>query len=382
MRQLAAKLSEADHRKDEFLATLAHELRNPLAPIRNGLQLIKLASGQATMVENARAMMDRQLTHLVRLVDDLMDVSRITRGKLELHKEPVPLETVLNSAVETSRPLIEEMGHELTVTLPQQPLIVYADITRLAQVFVNLLLNAAKYGDRNGHIQLIGDHQGSEVVVTVKDTGIGITANELPRIFEMFMQVDRSLEKSQGGLGVGLTLVKKLVEMHGGRVEAHSDGPTKGSEFIVRLPITSATSRPQVAGDGEEQPAKSSHRILVVDDNRDGADSLTLTLQIMGNEVRTAYDGQEGMDTASEFRPGVLLLDIGLPKLNGYEVCRRIREQSWGKDVMLIAITGWGQDDDRRRSKEAGFDHHMVKPVDPQFLMKILAGLEAGRHAN
>ena len=218
--------------------------------------------------------------------------------------------------------------------------------------------------------------------MTVKDTGIGITANELPRIFEMFMQVDRSLEKSQGGLGVGLTLVKKLVEMHGGRVEAHSDGPTKGSEFIVRLPITSATSRPQVAGDGEEQPAKSSHRILVVDDNRDGADSLTLTLQIMGNEVRTAYDGQEGMDTASEFRPGVLLLDIGLPKLNGYEVCRRIREQSWGKDVMLIAITGWGQDDDRRRSKEAGFDHHMVKPVDPQFLMKILAGLEAGRHAN
>ena len=237
LRQLAAELSEADRRKDEFLATLAHELRNPLAPIRSGLQLMKLADGQAATVERARSMMERQLTQMMRLVDDLMDVSRISRDKLELRKERVPFATVLNSAVETSRPLIEQMGHELTVTLPKQPLIVDADMTRLAQVFVNLLNNAAKYGPRGGHIQLNVERQGNEVVVTVKDTGIGIAAEQLPRIFEMFTQVDRSLEKSQGGLGIGLTLVKRLVEMHGGRVEAKSEGPGAGSEFAVRLPI-------------------------------------------------------------------------------------------------------------------------------------------------
>jgi len=378
LRQLAADLSEADRHKDEFLATLAHELRNPLAPIRNGLELMKMTGLQAAAVEQTRTMMDRQLTHMVRLIDDLMDVSRITRGNLILRKEHVPLAAVVNSAVEAIRPLIERMGQELTVTLPQQPLMVDADMTRLAQVFLNLLNNAAKYSDGGSHIQLNVERQGSDVVVTVKDTGIGIAADQLPRIFQMFTQVDRSLEMSQGGLGIGLTLVNRLVEMHGGRVEAMSEGPGKGSEFVVRLPIVVEASKPQESGGAAEHSVRSLFRILVVDDNRDGADSLSEVLKMMGNDTRTAYDGQAGVDAAGEFRPDVILLDIGLPKLNGYEACRRIREQAGGNGVVLIAVTGWGQDDDRRRSRVAGFDHHMVKPVDPQALMKMLAGLDVG----
>jgi len=320
--------------------------------------------------------MDRQVTQMVRLIDDLMDVSRITQGKFELRTARVPLADVLNSALETSRLLIEQMGHELTITLPKQPLMVDADMTRLAQVFLNLLNNAAKYSDRGGHIHVNVERQGSDAVVTVTDTGIGIAADQLPRIFEMFTQVDHSLEKSHGGLGIGLTLAKRLVEMHGGTVEARSEGPGKGSEFVTRLPIVVEASRPQESVREAEQGVTSSHRILIVDDNRDGADSLSEILRILGHDTRTAYDGQEGVDVAGEFQPDVLLLDIGLPKLSGYEVCRRIREQSWGKGVVLIAVTGWGKDDDRRRSHEAGFDHHMVKPVDPQALMKMLAGLQ------
>jgi len=322
LRQLAAELSEAHRRKDEFLATLAHELRNPLAPIVNGLQLMKLAEPQTA--EKVHAMIDRQVTQLVRLVDDLMDVSRISLGKFQLRKERGQLADVLNSALETSRPLIEQMGHELTVTLPKQPLMVDADMTRLAQVFLNLLNNAAKYSDRGGHIHVNVERQGSEAVVTVKDTGIGIAADQLPRIFEMFTQV-HSLEKSQGGLGIGLALVKRLVEMHGGRLEARSEGPGKGSEFVTRLPVVVEASRPLESGREAEQHVTSSHRILIVDDNRDGADSLSEILRVMGNDTRTAYDGQEGVDVAGEFQPDVVLLDIGLPKLNGYEVCRRIR---------------------------------------------------------
>ncbi len=379
LRRLAAELSEADRRKDEFLATLAHELRNPLAPIRNGLELIKLAGGRAATVERARSMMERQLTQMVRLVDDLMDVSRISTGKLELRKERVPLATVLNSAVETSRPLIEKMGHELTVTLPKQPVTVDADMTRLAQVFINLLNIAAKYSDRGGHIQLTVEHQGSHVAVTVTDTGIGLAADQLPHIFEMFTQIVGSLARSQGGLGIGLMLAKRLVEMHGGSVEAKSEGPGMGSEFVVRLPVAIEASQAEVSGDDDEAVApKSSLRILIVEDNRDGADSLSEMLKMMGNDTRTAYDGQQGVDMAGEYRPDVILLDIGLPKLNGYEACRLIREQPWGKGVALIAMTGWGQDKDRRRSDEAGFDHHLVKPVDPQALMKLIAALVAG----
>ncbi len=375
LRQLAAELSESSHRKDEFLATLAHELRNPLAPIRTGLQVMKLAAGNEATVEQARSMVERQVTQMVRLVDDLMDVSRISRGTLELRRERVLLATVINSAVETSLPLIEQMGQQLTVTLPGHALVVDADMTRLAQVFLNLLNNAAKYGKRGGHIHLNVERQGGDAVVTVRDSGIGIAAEQMPRIFNMFTQLDGSSEKSQGGLGIGLALVQRLVEMHGGTVEARSEGEGKGSEFVVRLPVETEASKPLDPGDVAAPTVTTSHRILVVDDNRDGADSLSEMLKMMGNDTRTAYDGQEGVDLAAEFRPDVMLLDIGLPKLNGYEACRRIREQSWGKDVVMIAVTGWGQDEDRRRSRDAGFDLHLVKPVDPQLLFKTFAGL-------
>jgi CheY-like chemotaxis protein len=268
----------------------------------------------------------------------------------------------------------------LTLALPEQPIILDADLVRLAQVFANLLNNSAKYMDRGGHIWLTAEQQGSDVAVTVKDTGIGIAADHLPHVFQMFAQVEHSMARAQGGLGIGLTLVKRLVEMHGGRIEARSDGLAKGAEFIVRLPVIVDAFGPPASRQEERAAPKSALRILIVDDNRDGADSLAMLLQLMGNDIRTAYDGLEGVAVAGEFRPDVALLDIGLPKLSGYEACRRIREQPWGKGILLIAVTGWGKEEDRRRSQEAGFDHHMVKPVDPQALMKLLAGLQTAAH--
>jgi CheY-like chemotaxis protein len=269
------------------------------------------------------------------------------------------------------------MGHQLNVTMPKQPIIVDADLTRLAQVLMNLLNNAAKYTERGGHIWLTVERQGSDVVVSVRDSGIGIAAEQLPRLFQMYSQVEGTLERSQGGLGIGLTLVKRLVEMHGGRIEARSEGPGKGSEFVVRLPLVVEASGTLAPAERVEPSApKSSLRILIVDDNRDSADCLGMLLRIMGNDIRTAYDGQRGVDLAGEFRPDVVLLDIGLPKLDGYQACQRIREQAWGQAMVLIAVTGWGQEEDRRRSHEAGFDHHMVKPVDPHALMKLLAELQ------
>ncbi len=370
-------LKDADRRKDEFLATLAHELRNPLAPIRNALQILRL-SPDPEVHEQTRSLMQRQLDQIVRLVDDLLDVSRISTGKLQLRKGRVSMKEVVTSAVEASRPLIERMGHRLSVTIPNQALTVDADQTRLGQVFVNLLNNAAKYMDRGGRIWLAVERQGSDVLVSVKDTGVGIAADHLAGIFQMFSQVESSLERSQGGLGIGLTLVKRLVELHGGRIEAHSDGPGQGAEFVVRLPLVVEASGPLAPAERDDAPApKSSLRILIVDDNRDSADSLGMLLRIMGNDIRTAHDGARGVEMAGEFRPDVVLLDIGLPKLDGYQACRRIRAQEWGRRTVLIAVTGWGQDEDRRRSHEAGFDHHMVKPVDPQDLMKLLAGLQA-----
>jgi PAS domain S-box-containing protein len=374
LRRLAANLSEADRRKDEFLATLAHELRNPLAPIRNALQIMSLSS-QESDKEQARILIERQLEQMVRLVDDLLDVSRITRGKLELRRERLLLSTVIASAVEISRPLIDRMCHELTLSVPQQAIHLDGDLTRLAQVFSNLLNNSAKYMDRGGRIWLTAANEAGWITVSVKDTGIGIDADQLPRLFEMFSQADRSLERSQGGLGIGLALVKRLVEMHGGTVEARSEGRNRGAEFIVRLPLVEETAPlPAAEGRGLEA-ARSALRILIVDDNRDSADSLAMLLKILGNETRTAYDGQEGVDVAGKFRPAVLLLDIGLPKLNGFEACRRIRQEPWARNTVFIALTGWGQEEDRRLSREAGFDHHMVKPVDPQALMKILTSL-------
>jgi PAS domain S-box-containing protein len=376
--QLYRELRDADRRKDEFLATLAHELRNPLAPIRNGLQVIRLAGGGGGMVDEARSMMERQLSQMVRLVDDLLDVSRITRNKLDLKKQRVELAAVVQSAIETSRPLIEQARHEFTVTLPPAPIYLDADLTRLAQVFSNLLNNAARYTEAGGHIRLEVERQGSDVLVSVQDDGIGIAAEMLPSIFEMFAQATPALERSQSGLGIGLSLVKGVVELHGGRVEARSDGPGQGAEFTVRLPVlieTLVQEAPQ--GEEDEPPGVAQRRILIVDDLKDSADSLAMLLRMKGHEVHTAYDGEEAVIAAERFRPEVVLLDLGMPKLNGYDACRRIREKSRGKDIFLIALTGWGQDDDRRRTKEAGFNGHMVKPVNPSDLMKVLAGLPA-----
>jgi PAS domain S-box-containing protein len=379
LRQVAAALSAADRRKDEFLATLAHELRNPLAPIRTGLQVMRLAGADAGAIERARSMMGRQLEHLVRLIDDLMDVSRISRGKIELRRALVPLAEAVGTAVEASRPLIDDMGHELTVTVPGHPVVIDADPTRLAQVFANLLNNAAKYSERGGHIWLTAERQGSDVVVSVRDTGIGIAADKLAGIFDLFSQVDRSLERARGGLGIGLHLVKRLVELHGGGIEARSGGPGRGSEFVVRLPVVVEASVPPPADGGARAAPKSSLRVLVVDDNQDGADSLAMMLKLMGHDTRTAYDGKRGVELAGEYRPDVALFDIGLPKLNGYEACRLIRQQPWGRNSVLIAVKGWGADGDRQLSRDAGFDHHLVKPVDPNTLMQLMAELSVAK---
>ena len=368
------ELREADRRKDEFLATLAHELRNPLAPIRNGLQIMKLAGGDPRATERSRVMMERQVEQMARLIDDLMDVSRISRGKVALQTTRMRLAQAVGDAIETSRPLIERQGHELVLAVPDEPIFVDADHTRLTQVFANLLNNAAKYTEPGGRIRLAVVRQGGDVVVSVEDTGVGIPAHMLTRVFDMFSQVDRSLEKAQGGLGIGLHIVKRLVEMHGGTITAESGGHGRGSRFAVRLPVVlSLTPDPPGDGDGAKATPAARRRILVVDDNRDGATSLAEMLAVMGNETQTAHDGLEAVAVAEAFRPDVILLDIGMPKLNGYDACRRIRQQPWGKAVVIVAQTGWGQDDDKRKSQEAGFDFHMVKPVDPAALERLLA---------
>ena len=376
--QLYRELQDADRRKDEFLATLAHELRNPLAPIRNGLQVLRLSDSRGTIVDEARSMMERQLTQMVRLVDDLLDVSRITRNKLDLKKQTVTLEAVVQSAVETSRPVIEEAGHTLTLSLPPEPVSLDADLTRLAQVFSNLLNNSAKYTEPGGRISLTVHVNGKEVAVKVRDNGLGIPAEALPRLFQIFSQVERHMERAQGGLGIGLTLVKRIAEMHGGTVEARSAGPGKGSEFTVRLPVLSYELCPQrtAAGNSAEVDDRNAttarQRILIVDDNRDSATTLGMMLKLMGNETQTAHDGLAAVEAAEQFRPDLILLDIGLPKLNGYDACRRIRQQTWAKHIVIVALTGWGQEEDRRRSQEAGFDHHLVKPVEMADLQMLL----------
>jgi PAS domain S-box-containing protein len=374
-----AKLKEADRRKDEFLAMLAHELRNPLAPIRNALYVLRLPMTGGDAATDALAMVERQVHNMVRLVDDLLDVSRITRGKIQLRTEPVDLATVLQRAVEATRPLIEANRHTLTMTLTPQPARVLADPTRLEQVFANLLNNAAKYTERGGFIAVVAECDGSQVVVRVRDTGFGIPMTMLPHIFDLFTQGERTLERAQGGLGIGLTLVKTLVEMHGGTVEAHSAGPGQGSEFVVRLPVCAeplSRPEPKPAIDAGAGRGAGLH-VLVVEDNKDAADSLAILLQFWGHEVRTAHDGLSGLKAARSYRPQVVLLDIGLPGLDGYEVARRLRQEFGGK-VRLVAMTGYGQDDDRRRAREAGFDAHFVKPADPVLLQRLLSGPLAG----
>jgi PAS domain S-box-containing protein len=374
-KEMEQALKEADRRKDEFLATLAHELRNPLAPIRNAMRILRLAEGNPEATEQARGVMERQVHQMVRLIDDLLDVSRITRGMVEIRKARIDLQDVINNAVETSRPLLEEFGHSLAVTGPPEPIVLEADQTRLAQVFSNLLNNAAKFTTRGGRIWLTAAREGAQAVVCVRDSGVGIAAEMLPRVFDLFTQADRSLEKSQGGLGIGLTLVRRLVELHGGTVEARSEGLGRGSEFIVRLPIVAEQPsgklvRPTRPGPGKGAAAPC--RILVVDDNRDAADSLALMLQLTGHEVHTAHDGLEAVAAATKLKPDVVLLDIGMPHLNGFDAARLIRENLRGQETLLVALTGWGQEEDRRRSQEAGFDYHLVKPVDPAALQTLL----------
>ena len=380
LRQIAAELSAANQKKDEFLATLAHELRNPLAPLGNGLQVMKLARGNPDAVEQSRAMMERQLGQMVRLIDDLLDVSRISRGKITLQKKRVELASILHQAIETSRPLIDACQHQLALMIPPEPVYVDADVTRLSQVFSNLLNNAAKYTEGAGRITLQVERQDTQVVVSVRDTGVGIPRHILPNLFQMFMQVDRSLERSQGGLGIGLSIVKQLTEMHGGSVEAQSEGHRMGSQFIVRLPIAVWQSEDDlVEGQEQDRIPATGRRVLVVDDNHDSARSLALMLRLMGNETQTAHDGLEALDVAEAFRPDLILLDIGMPKLNGYDTARQIRTRPWGKETILIALTGWGQDEDRRRSQEAGFDSHLTKPIDPVALESLLINLQSNR---
>lgn len=367
-------LRKANQRKNEFLATLAHELRNPLAPLRNGLEIMLLAGDDPEVIRNARDMMERQLEHMVRLIDDLLDLSRISRGKIRLSKRRVKLADVISQAVELSRPKIEAQALNFHLTLPEEQCYVHADPTRLSQVFANLLNNSAKFTPRGGDVWLTVTVEDGTVHVSVRDNGIGMPSELVPQVFEMFVQGERSLE-TQGGLGVGLSLVKGLVEMHGGSVQAYSEGLNKGSEFTVTLPLVDAgPTEADMQAELSSSPQPDRHRVLVVDDNPDSALSMATMLELLGNETRTANDGLQALAEAEAFRPDIVLLDIGMPKLNGYEVAQRLRREKWGKDILLAALTGWGQDEDRRRSRNAGFDAHLVKPANLADIQDLLHG--------
>lgn len=378
LREAEEALRLADRRKDEFLATLAHELRNPLAPVRNALEIMKRAGGDRARIDQARSMMDRQMLHLERLVDDLLDVSRITRDKLELRRQRVDLAAVVQQAVETVRPQADANGQRIHVELPPAPIELDADAVRLGQVFSNLLSNACKYSDTGSEVWLSVEPRGERAIVTVRDNGQGIPPKMLDHIFEMFAQVPGPLDRPLVGLGIGLTLVRRLVEMHGGTVEAKSEGLGRGSTFVVELPVVAVLARPKPVAAPPAAAAKGvRRRILIVDDNRDAAESLAVLLSISGHETRTAHDGPESLRTAAAFRPDVVLLDIGLPGMNGYEVARQLRSEPTGAGLVLIALTGWGQDEDRRLSAEVGFDHHLVKPVHPGELGALIDQLPA-----
>jgi signal transduction histidine kinase/ActR/RegA family two-component response regulator len=380
LRRHEQSLQQVDRRKDLFLATLAHELRNPLAPLRNAIELQRLAGGDLRIIETSRAMMERQVRQLVRLVDDLLDTSRITAGRLQLAKSRVALADVLNVAVETAKPLIEAAKHELTIQVPQQTVFVHADPTRLAQAFANLLNNSAKYTESGGRIWLSAECLRGEAVVTVRDTGIGIAKSDLSRVFDLFTQVATGLERSKSGLGIGLSLVKSIVELHRGTIEATSGGPGKGSEFTVRLPVL-ASAAADIHDDQEPSWHAIRRRIVVVDDLQDAADSLATLLRIRGHETRTAYDGVEAVRVVMAFKPDVVFLDVGLPKMNGYDAARSIRAQHGAARVTLVALTGWGQEHDRRLAADAGFDHHLTKPVDLRTVEALIAGLDKTRAA-
>jgi signal transduction histidine kinase/ActR/RegA family two-component response regulator len=375
--QLEEALREADRRKDEFLAMLAHELRNPLAPIRNSLHILRLLVRNDPTADSAGEMMERQVGHMVRLVDDLMEVSRITRGSIELRKERLEAAAIVRSAVETSRPVIDGARHELVIAVPSDPVTLEGDHVRLTQVISNLLNNAAKYTEAGGRIWLTIRREGGDALISVKDTGIGIPDDILPHVFDPFVQGARTTPHTQGGLGIGLTLVKRLVEMHGGSVEARSDGAGRGSEFVVRLPLVEQPPAVDASGrSGRSSAVLTQRRVLVVDDNRDAAESMRLLLELLGAEVRVAYDGQDALELLESYQPAVVLLDIGMPGMDGHEVARRIRQRPQLGNVTLIALTGWGQDEDRRRSELAGFDHHLIKPADVRTLESLLDSLD------
>ena len=372
-------LQEADRNKDEFLAMLAHELRNPLAPMLNALQLLRLKPSEAQS-QWAQEVMQRQLAQLTRLVDDLLDVSRITRGMITLAREPLEVATLITRAVETVQPLLRERDHQLTLLIPPEPLRVNGDTTRLTQALANVLGNAAKYTDRGGRIALRCSREGANVEICVRDNGVGISPELLPRIFDLFTQLDRRPDHTVSGLGIGLALVRRLVEMHGGTVTAHSAGVGAGSEFVIRLPLHAGAGadigrHAEIAVSPEA--AVVARRILLADDNADALESLAAVLRLRGHEVFSASNGASAFETAVQHVPDIALLDIGMPLLDGYEVARRIRAETWGKTVTLVALTGWGQESDRRRSHEAGFDTHLVKPLDPERLSALLAQLPA-----
>jgi signal transduction histidine kinase len=391
-------LKEADRHKDEFLAMLAHELRNPLAPIHSAIELMRLRPLADPQLNWARDVIARQLTSLTRLVDDLLDVSRITRGKINLTRQAVELEALISRAVETVHPLLDERKHELTLELPEPGVMVFGDPTRLTQAIANVLGNAAKYTDAGGQISLLAAVGENDVEIRIRDNGVGIRPELLPRVFELFTQLDRTDGRTQGGLGIGLALVQRLVQMHGGEVSAASDGPGSGSEFVIRLPLLRAEAEPvgaqrepaaEPAGRSKSemaavvaplvtaQAARLARRILIADDNNDALESLATLLQLSGHEVYTATNGGTALQSAEHHLPEVALLDIGMPMLDGYEVAKRIRAQPWGQRITLVALTGWGQDSDRRRSREAGFDSHLVKPLDLETLIDLLARLPA-----
>ena len=367
-------LRNADKRKDEFLATLAHELRNPLAPICTGLELLDITSDDPQAASELRGMLIRQSRHMVRLIDDLLDVSRITRGKLELRKSHVDLAEIIRNAVETTQPLVESGGQHLVIKLPKRPIRLYADTNRLTQVFSNLLNNAVKFTPAEGRIELTAAQEGSKVTIDVADTGIGMPPDQLDEIFEMFTQVHGSSERVQSGLGIGLTLVRRLVELHDGEIEAYSAGENLGSKFSVRLPVLPAPEISEKPGTraGEAVQRTAIRRVLVVDDNVDALESLSRLVACMGNDVRKAHDGLEAVESAESFRPDIVLMDLGMPRLDGYEAAKRMRQEPWGRALTLVATTGWGQDEHRRRAREAGFDHHLIKPIDIASLRSIL----------
>jgi PAS domain S-box-containing protein len=376
LRQSEEALRLADRRKDEFLALLAHELRNPLAPIRYALAANKKPGRTPEQCRRAEEIIERQVTHMSRLLDDLLDISRITRGALGLKKTRAELTSVIGAAIETARPILDEKQHTLLLDLPSQPVQLEADVVRLAQIFSNLLINAAKYTDPGGRIQLRAVQQDTEVIVSVSDNGIGIAAEMLPQVFNMFFQSHSALGRAEGGLGVGLSLVRGLLALHGGSVEARSEGPGRGSEFIVRLPLGAVTQPGGDVGAGVEPlSADAGLKILVVDDNRDAADSCAMLLEASGHHVQTAYTGRKALELALAFRPHAMLLDIGLPDVDGYKLAAQVRATPWGRSTVLVAVTGWGQEEDRQRAAAAGFDQHLVKPISAETVETLLQSL-------